>query len=90
MTTVAVITIAETTTIVATMITIGTMIIVVSIIATTITPTDGSRLITKGTTSRKTYARNDGANPTTTVEGHALYGTTRHEPKSNKNDNSYR
>ena len=56
-TTVAWMTIAATTTTVVTMIMIGRMIIVVTSIATTITPTDGTQEITKGTTGRKTYAR---------------------------------
>ena len=90
MTITAVITIAETTTIVTTMITIGTMIIVVTIIATTITPTDDTREITKETIGPKTYTKNDGDHSTTTVECHALHGPTRHDPRSNKNDNWYR
>ena len=84
----AVITIAETTTIVATTTTIETMIIVVIIIATTsITPTDGTQEITKGTPGRKMYARNDGDHPTTIVEGHAPYGRTLHDPRNNTSDN---
>ena len=71
----------------ATMITIGTMIIVITIIATTITPTNGTQEITKGSRGHKTYTRNDGVHPTTIVEGHAPHGLTRHDLRSNKSDN---
>ena len=83
-------TIAATTTTVATTITIGRRIIVVTIIATTITRTDGTQEITKGTTGRKTYARSDEDYPTTIAEGHAPHGLNHHVPRSNKNDNWYR
>ena len=83
-------TIAAMTTTVATMITIGRRIIVVTIIATNLTPTDGTHEITKGTTGRKTYAGSDGVHPTTTVEGHAPQRPNHHVPRSNKNDNWYR
>ena len=79
----AVITIAETTN------TITTMIRSVTIIVTTITQTDGTHGITKGTTGLKTYARNDGAHPTPTVGEHAPHGPTCQDPRSNKNDNWY-
>ena len=82
-------TIAATTTTVVTMIMIGRMIIVVTIIATTITPTDGTQEITKGTTGRKTYARSDGVHPTTTGEGHAPHGPNHHVPRRNQNVNWY-
>ena len=85
---VTVITIARMTTTIATMTTIGTTIIVVMIILTTsITPTDGTQEITKGSTSRKMYARNDGDHPTTIAEGHAPHGLTLHGPKNNTSDN---
>ena len=86
----AAITIAATTTIVATMIMIRRMIIVGKSIATTLTPTDGTQEITKGTTDSKTYARSDGVHPTTTRDGHAPHGPNHHVPRSNKNINWYR
>ena len=87
--TTAITTIAATTTTVVTMIMIGRMIIIVTSIATTITPTDGTQEITKGTTGRKTYARSDEGHPTTTAEGHVPHGPNHHVPKSNKNVNWY-
>ena len=83
-------TIAAMTTTVATMITIGRRIIVVTIIATNLTPTDGTHEITKGTTGRKTYARSDGVHPTITGEGHIPHGPNHHAPRNNKNVNGYR
>ena len=75
---------------VATMITIGRMIIVITSITITITQTDGTEEITKGTTGRKTYARSDEGHPTTTAEGHVPHGPNHHVPRSNKNKNWYR
>ena len=83
-------TIAATTTTVAMRSTIGRMIIVVTIIATTITPTNDTQEITKGTTGRKMSARSDGVHPTTTEEGHAPQGLNHHFIKSIKNENWYR
>ena len=83
-------TIAAMTTTVAMRSTIGRMIIVVTIIATTITPTNDTQEITKGTTGRKMSARSDGVHPTTTGEGHAPQGLNHHFIKSIKNENWYR
>ena len=95
-TTAAITTIVEVTTItaatttVATMSTIGRMLIVVMIITTTITPTDDTQEIPKGTIGRKTYARSDGVHPATTREGHAPHEPNHHVHRSNKNVNWYR
>ena len=84
----AVKTIAETTTTVATTTTIGTMIIIVMIIATTsITPTDGTQEITKGSTSLKMCTRTDRDHPTTIAEGHAPHRLNLHYHNSSTSDN---
>ena len=95
-TTVAITTIAEGTTIAATITTvvtrstIGRMTIVVTIIATATTPTNGNQGTTKATTGRKMYARSGGAHATTTGEGHAPQGLNHHVRMSIKNGNWYR
>ena len=83
-------TIAATTTTIVTRSTIGRMTIVVTIIATTTFPTDGTQGTTKGTTGRKMYARSDGVYPTTTRKDHAPEGLNHLVRGSIKKSNWYR